>query len=73
MPIYEYRCEDCAAQFEKLILAGFAEQVICPRCGGDKAAKLFSTFGMVRAGGSSAAEPAASTSCCAVGACRCRH
>jgi putative FmdB family regulatory protein len=50
MPIYEFVCPDCGHAFEDLVRAG--ERPDCPECGGGRAEKRFSTFGV---GGSSAA------------------
>ncbi|MEW6113971.1 MAG: zinc ribbon domain-containing protein [Thermodesulfobacteriota bacterium] len=33
MPIYEYQCNKCEGQFEKLVFG--QEDVVCPQCGGD--------------------------------------
>ena len=42
MPVYEYRCEDCASFFEKLVsMSGNGAQTPCPECGG-RAAKVLS-------------------------------
>ncbi|MCA9090794.1 MAG: zinc ribbon domain-containing protein [Planctomycetaceae bacterium] len=40
MPIFEYRCSDCGAEFEELVRAG--EQPPCPRCASKKLEKLMS-------------------------------
>lgn len=40
MPIYEYTCDDCQADFELLIRG--QEQPACPTCGGQKLEKQFS-------------------------------
>lgn len=45
MPIYEYRCEDCAGRFE--VLTSFAERdrsQVCPTCESLKTRVLVSTF-----------------------------
>ena len=56
MPIFEYRCETCDREFEKLVRP--SEVVDCPECGGLHLEKLFSTVsGRV---GQSAALPVAS-------------
>lgn len=66
MPIYEYRCERCAAEFERLILRTI--QVACPRCHGTRVERLLSRFaqrseqGFVASVGS-ACGPCAATSC----------
>jgi putative FmdB family regulatory protein len=45
MPIYEYRCEDCAEKFEVLTSYANREQVqICPDCESTRTRVLVSTF-----------------------------
>lgn len=45
MPIFEYRCQACGAEFEKLVVsAAEAGEVFCPECGGVRLEKLFSVF-----------------------------
>ena len=57
MPIYEYRCDDCGKQFEKLVRAS-APKVACPGCGGEKLEQQYSTFSaQMGSGGSAAAAP----------------
>ena len=34
MPLYEYRCRDCAAHFERIKKASSPKDGICPECGG---------------------------------------
>jgi putative FmdB family regulatory protein len=41
MPIYEYRCRDCEAEFELLLLAG--TEAVCPECSGSELERLLST------------------------------
>jgi putative FmdB family regulatory protein len=41
MPIYEFRCEDCAKDFEELVRSG-TETLPCPTCGGGKVHRLVS-------------------------------
>ena len=43
MPIYEYRCDACGSQFEKLVRAS-SPAVACPGCGGEKLEQQYSTF-----------------------------
>lgn len=40
MPIYEYRCQECAETFEVLVRMGTA--VACPNCGSSSVDKLLS-------------------------------
>jgi putative FmdB family regulatory protein len=44
MPIFEYRCEACGEEFEKLVMG--SRKVKCPACGSKKITKKFSVFGM---------------------------
>jgi len=73
MPVYEYRCPDCAHLFEKLV--GFADNgrdVSCPTCGA-QANKLLSTFAAIGVAGGSApgaqAAPTGGGGCCGGGCC----
>jgi len=40
MPIFEYTCTECAAEFE--LLVGIREKPSCPNCGAGKLEKLMS-------------------------------
>jgi len=40
MPIYEYTCNSCAAEFELLVRD--TDEPICPECDGQELNKLFS-------------------------------
>lgn len=55
MPIFEYVCEKCSNQFEKLHKPGETEVGVCPSCGASQVNKQLSSF--------SAAGKAASTAC----------
>ena len=45
MPIYEYRCQECGEQFEKLVrFSTSTSEIECPKCGGRKVEKLISAF-----------------------------
>lgn len=45
MPIYEYRCEDCGNEFEKLVRRpGDASGLQCPSCGKNHLTPRLSTF-----------------------------
>ena len=73
MPIFEYRCTDCAREFEAFVTA--ERTAVCPACHGANLLKLLSSPGMVGASnGSRAAEtPAMPGGCGAGGAgCACR-
>ncbi|MDR1947201.1 MAG: zinc ribbon domain-containing protein [Desulfovibrio sp.] len=40
MPIYEYKCPECAAEFEELVFGDGLPA--CPRCGGTNSERLIS-------------------------------
>lgn len=42
MPIYEYRCESCDNEFEKLLRAGQDEPTQCPACDAEALNRLIS-------------------------------
>jgi putative FmdB family regulatory protein len=43
MPIYEYECCSCEAQFQSLIMKNEEEEtLVCPKCRGNKLKKLIS-------------------------------
>ncbi len=44
MPIFEYRCKECGATFEKLILGSLTTEVKCPECNSNNVTKLLSPF-----------------------------
>lgn len=72
MPLYEYRCDDCAAEFETLVRSG--EQVTCEKCGSHHLEKLLSAAaGRVSAGSSlpiRSACPPSDAPPCSPGCCR---
>lgn len=49
MPIYEYRCNDCHAEFERLVKFSDPPLTACPTCGGT-VHKLISQSGFVLKG-----------------------
>lgn len=65
MPIFEYRCNDCGEDFEKLVFG--STPVRCPKCNSRSVKKKFSTFGMrgveIKGGGSSGCGSCSSSSC----------
>jgi len=64
MPLYEYDCKGCHARFEALVRAD-GEVPRCPKCGGKRLEKRFSTFAAATKGGSGGGEPPV----CGQGAC----
>ena len=55
MPVYEYRCAECASTFEKLVsMSADGGPTPCPECGGrsDKQLSTFAALGAERTGSS---------------------
>lgn len=50
MPIHEYTCGQCGANFEALIRPAAKTRVQCTRCGGRKVTRRLSVFGAKTAG-----------------------
>lgn len=45
MPIYEYRCESCGAELEKIQKISDPVLTLCPECGEERLVKLVSASG----------------------------
>jgi len=72
MPIYEYKCKDCGAEFEKLV-PNSAAKVACEKCAGANVERELSVFAPKTATAVCAREsscPAAGSHACS-GACGC--
>lgn len=64
MPIYEYRCQDCGARFEKLMRRQVEQaDLACPECGGTRLTPELSVFAAHRG----ASKPASSSPTCPAG------
>ncbi len=68
MPIYEYVCEDCGNEYEKIVL-NKQQAVACPRCEGTRNKLKLSVFS-TGSGSSAKAAPSSSGGCCG-GGCGC--
>lgn len=44
MPIFEFKCESCGKEFERLVFASDTDPVPCPICGSEKTRKVLSVF-----------------------------
>jgi len=44
MPLYEYRCSDCHAEFEALVGRDDTDPVECEKCGSTNTERIASTF-----------------------------
>jgi putative FmdB family regulatory protein len=63
MPIYTYRCQKCAHDFEELILSADAEKgLACPKCGAKTIERRMAPFAAV-VNGPSAAPSCSDGSC----------
>ncbi|MBT5872040.1 MAG: zinc ribbon domain-containing protein [Candidatus Latescibacteria bacterium] len=69
MPIFEYHCDDCSADFEMLVRSANAgDEMSCPTCEGDHTTKKFSAFATSGAAdGQSIGSPAAMSRGCGAG------
>jgi putative FmdB family regulatory protein len=74
VPLYEYRCNDCAAVYE--VMRPMAERelaAVCPRCESRASMPLISRVGMLVGGQTGTSDrpgPSAGGGCCG-GACGC--
>lgn len=72
MPIYEFVCRKCEADFEELVRSS-AEKVVCPKCGSKRVARAMSTFSS-SSGGKYRHSSGDSCGSCAKGSCSgCGH
>ncbi len=61
MPLYEFECRSCGAEFEKLVLkAAEAENVKCPSCDSKEVEEKISSFASVCRNGASSSNCAPS-------------
>ena len=44
MPIFEFKCEECGKEFERLVFSSDSEKPGCPACGSTNTTKEFSVF-----------------------------
>jgi putative FmdB family regulatory protein len=74
MPIYEYICDDCETEFERIVL-NKTQEIACPKCAGKKNTIRLSVFSAPNGNGgsmsgSSESGPASGGGCCG-GGCGC--
>ena len=62
MPIYEYVCDKCQTQFEKLVL-NKSEKIACPKCASKKNTMQLSVFSANTGAGKAAADRANAIAC----------
>ena len=76
MPIYEYICDDCGAEYERIV-TNARTKVTCPKCESSKNTIQLSVFaahggnGAKSSGGSSSSGSGSSSGGCCGGACGC--
>jgi putative FmdB family regulatory protein len=79
MPIYEYICDDCGTQYEKIVLSK-AQEIACPRCASKKNKLQLSVFATSSGSGNGASAKSSARSsqgfsgggsCCGGGGCGC--
>ncbi|OGL11357.1 MAG: hypothetical protein A3I14_19290 [Candidatus Rokubacteria bacterium RIFCSPLOWO2_02_FULL_73_56] len=70
MPIYEYRCKRCDAEFEKYV-PGAATAVLCPTCQSGEVMRKLSVFGLRTTGAFQASAAAGDGGGCCGGGCAC--
>jgi putative FmdB family regulatory protein len=70
LPIFEFECQACEAEFEKLV-RGSSASIECPSCGSAKIRKKFSVFGC-KAGDRFVSSSPSNASCsgCSRGSCQ---
>ena len=71
MPIYEYQCDRCENEFEKLVFST-SEKIACPKCKSKKVHRTMSAFafssgGKFKSTASSSCSGCAATSCTTCG------
>ncbi|MEA4863426.1 MAG: zinc ribbon domain-containing protein [Victivallaceae bacterium] len=71
MPIFDYKCRDCGAEFEQIVRSG-NDTVECPGCGGSAVDRQFSGFAVGRASCGHEESCAQSHVCCSDHCCH-RH
>ncbi|MBU0991107.1 MAG: zinc ribbon domain-containing protein [Proteobacteria bacterium] len=59
MPIFEYTCDHCGHQFEKLVFKSDEDQVSCPKCNQKKTKKVISATRMITGSGKGCGDGAA--------------
>lgn len=68
MPIYEYSCRECGAEFEKLV--GPQVTVACPSCASGRVIRRISLVG-IKTGSRAGSAPGGTPGGCCGGGCAC--
>lgn len=72
MPIYEYKCNKCANEFEVLVL-GSNDEVHCPKCQDADVSRLMSGFAHKSEGAPMVSSSGGGCSSCSGGSCSTCH
>ncbi|HEY6041668.1 MAG TPA: zinc ribbon domain-containing protein [Anaerolineae bacterium] len=67
MPLYEFECQTCGENFDRLMRATDVIEVTCPECGSQETLKKFSTFAAPSKSGTLSALNTGATTACAPG------
>ena len=67
MPIYEFVCDQCKHEFEKLVFNS-SEKIGCPKCNGKKVSRKMSAFAF-SSGGKFKSTASSSCGSCSSGSC----
>jgi putative FmdB family regulatory protein len=72
MPIYEYICDDCQTQFEKIVI-NKQQEIACPKCAGKRNKIQLSVFATTNGDGASPKSftPSGGGGGCCGGGCGC--
>lgn len=55
MPIFEFKCEKCNQEFERVVFAQDKETIVCPKCHATNVKKLISAASFISRTGISGA------------------
>ena len=74
MPMFEFQCDQCGREFDKLVSQEGRKSVVCPECGAAGIRQKLSQFGTASrqsapGGGSDLPSPPSCAGCCKAGAC----
>jgi putative FmdB family regulatory protein len=67
MPLYEFECQDCKENFEKLMRITGVQQAVCPSCGSTRTIKKISAVAANLKGSMASSSFSSSSSCAPAG------
>ncbi len=72
MPLYDFRCEECGARFERRLSFSQSDTAVaCPTCASQQTRRLLSAVAVLGVGSSAGAAEGGGCGC--GGACSCHH